>query len=550
MSTSTVDFSGAPTPVLNISQGPLLPPVKEKPITADTGYTEMPDSLTTSGYTTQPRIVQYPHPTDPSKQGATVMFPADMDETSFHSAAKAVWSQLKGEVGALSQGLGGPSTLKEAYQDVKNAPAGFAHPYESLKAAVSGIVGGLNSGPMLDAAKQSWDAGDKVTATRHFVNALIPFVGANADLAGDELTSGQTGKAVGHTLAAVAPFILGATEKPTERAVAQSKGVASAEPTVKPGKAAHAEVAPTETTERPALLSAAELEDAIRNRQPVRTPVDETPGAQATAVSYQDAEKSVLKDFEPSNVSRDEFEDNLAKLNKRLPISEDEATPGKVANALIKRHIADSVNPEITREFVLKGAAPLQDLYGDELAKKSIELDPNPRAIPSHEAAHAVLAHHYGAPITEANLYPKFARTSKGTPRLSSATTDVNLDNLSKEQKATVLMGGVEGEKVAGFKPKTSPVSGKGDMSILQSIFSDEDAAAASASGQAEANRLLTGELAGKHQQLTDVFREQFGKKLKFEDFKHILGSIGVAVTAPQLMKLWGNYKKPGKEQP
>jgi hypothetical protein len=166
--------------------------------------------------------------------GHVVQFP-DVAMAQVH--APSVWAQLKNEtsalydqagqaVGAFSQGLGGPSTLKEAYQDARNTPTGFAHPYESLKAAVTGIVGGLNSGPILDAAKQSWDAGDKVTATRHFVNALIPFVGANSDLAGDELISGQTGKAVGHTLAAVAPFILGAAEKPsTQVAPAEAGGV-------------------------------------------------------------------------------------------------------------------------------------------------------------------------------------------------------------------------------------------------------------------------------------------------------------------------------------
>jgi hypothetical protein len=209
-------------PQLDIKQGSLLPMPAEKPIEVDTGYRETPDGLTTTGYTTQPATSKVSASVNVAfPSGHVVQFP---DEATAQQHSPSVWEQLKNEtgalydqtsqaVGALSQGLGGPSTLKEAYEGMKNTPTGFEHPYESLKAAVTGVVGGLNSGRLLDAAKQSWDAGDKVTAARHFVNALIPFVGANSDLAGNELISGQTGKAVGHTLAAVAPFILGAAEK-------------------------------------------------------------------------------------------------------------------------------------------------------------------------------------------------------------------------------------------------------------------------------------------------------------------------------------------------
>ena len=205
------------------------------------------------------------------------------------------------------------------------------------------------------------------------------------------------------------------------------------------------------------------------------------------------------------------------------------------------------------RGLVLNGNIPLQDLYGEELAKKSLELDPNPREVPSHEAGHAVIAHHYGVSVNGADLYPKFTTDSGGKPSLAAALTNLNPDdfnNLSKSKKATTLMGGVAGEKAAGFK--YNPVTEKGDMSILRNIFSDKDAEAARASGLAEANRLLTEELAGKHQQLTDLFHEQWGTKLKYEDFKHILGGLGVAVTAPAIQQLWSNYngkKSEGNQQ-
>ena len=273
MSTSTVDFSGAPAPVLNISQGPLLPPVKEKPSTVvDTGYTETPDSLTTSGYTTQPRIVSYPHPTDPSKQGATVMFPAEMDEPSFHSAAKAAWSQLKGEVGALSQGLGGPATADEAKQGLNNTPAGFTHPWESLKAAVSGVVGSANNADLMDKAKASWQSGDRVAAVRHGVAALLPFVGKNADIAGDEAASGDYAKAVGHTLAAVLPFLIGGTEapetaaKPSPKPAAESAGETAARESAMPPRTSAATSSNISTEQASArvqnLLQEARMADA------------------------------------------------------------------------------------------------------------------------------------------------------------------------------------------------------------------------------------------------------------------------------------------------
>jgi hypothetical protein len=60
-----------------------------------------PDQTTSPD--TQPRTVQYPHPTDSSKQGAVVQFPspAEMDEDSFASAASRSWDFLKSEAGAL-----------------------------------------------------------------------------------------------------------------------------------------------------------------------------------------------------------------------------------------------------------------------------------------------------------------------------------------------------------------------------------------------------------------------------------------------------------------
>jgi GNAT superfamily N-acetyltransferase len=170
-----------------------------------------------------PVTVQFPA-TKTHPQGPRVSF---ADEATAQKHSPSVWEQLKGEVGALAQGLGGPATTDEAEQGLKNTPTGFTHPWESLKAAVSGVAGSANNASLMDKAKASWQAGDKVTALRHGVNALIPFVGKNADIAGDELASGDYAKAVGHTLSAILPFLLGGTEAPaaaTTEAAAVPKG--------------------------------------------------------------------------------------------------------------------------------------------------------------------------------------------------------------------------------------------------------------------------------------------------------------------------------------
>ena len=103
-------------------------------------------------------------------------------------------------------------------------------------------------------------------------------------------------------------------------------------------------------------------------------------------------------------------------------------------------------------------------------------------------------------------------------------------------------MGGAAGEKVAGFP--YNPANEGADVIALKNLLGpDEDAPAAIKRGRAEATRLLSGELKGQHTQLTDFFKEQWGKNLTSENFKHLLGVMGVAVTVPQLQKLFSNYK-------
>ena len=97
------------TQPLIISQGALLPMPPDRPVQTDTGYTETPDSLTTTGYTDRPVVPQpvnvaFPHPSgDPTKQGPVVQFP---DEQTAVAHSPDVWSQLKSAVAPSAEFLG------------------------------------------------------------------------------------------------------------------------------------------------------------------------------------------------------------------------------------------------------------------------------------------------------------------------------------------------------------------------------------------------------------------------------------------------------------
>ena len=57
-------------------------------------------------------------------------------------------------------------------------------------------------------------------------------------------------------------------------------------------------------------------------------------------------------------------------------------------------------------------------------------------------------------------------------------------------------------------------------------------------------NTLLPGELANQHFRLSGgCIRSRHGETLKPEDFKRILGTIGISVAAPQLAQLFQNYQ-------
>ena len=93
------------TQPLQISQGALLPMPPDRPIQSATGYTETPDSLTTTGYTDRPVVVHYP------EQGANVQFPS-LEHAQ--RCASDVYNQLKSAVAPSAEFLGRTKSKAQA----------------------------------------------------------------------------------------------------------------------------------------------------------------------------------------------------------------------------------------------------------------------------------------------------------------------------------------------------------------------------------------------------------------------------------------------------
>lgn len=72
---------------------------------------------------------------------------------------------------------------------------------EAAGRAVAPVTGLLEAqGALYDKARQAYDAGDYVTAARHFVDYLIPVIGPAMDETADKMAGGQPWRAVGESL--------------------------------------------------------------------------------------------------------------------------------------------------------------------------------------------------------------------------------------------------------------------------------------------------------------------------------------------------------------
>jgi hypothetical protein len=106
------------------------------------------------------------------------------------------------------------------------------HPIETGKTVLGA------QGALLDKARASADQGDYVTATRHFMNYLLPLVGPGIDAAGDLMQEGRTAEGLGASTGLGVMLSAGGVKAPTKPVAPlrnQNPAVAAA---VKQGQAA------------------------------------------------------------------------------------------------------------------------------------------------------------------------------------------------------------------------------------------------------------------------------------------------------------------------
>src|SRR5688500_2667245 len=130
-----------------------------------------------------------------SVDGQDVRFPGSMSDADIQQASQDVY-------GAGAHITDGPiDTLKKFWTEVnplalmKGIGQAVAHPVDTIKAV------GAAQGALFDKAQAAADSGDYVTATRHFINYLLPLVGPGLDESADMAQRGEVfgaaGKAAG-----------------------------------------------------------------------------------------------------------------------------------------------------------------------------------------------------------------------------------------------------------------------------------------------------------------------------------------------------------------
>jgi hypothetical protein len=154
---------------------------------------------------THSRTVAYP-------SGHVVAFPDSLSDGEFQKAAKASWEQLKQGTSALSESLGGPSSISDVPGYLSRSKEALSHPVDSLKAVASTLANPSNPA-LLDAAHEAWREGNHVEAATHVANYLLPFIGQGNEQITQDLKDKNYARAVGHTVAAIAPLLFGSPEE-------------------------------------------------------------------------------------------------------------------------------------------------------------------------------------------------------------------------------------------------------------------------------------------------------------------------------------------------
>lgn len=154
------------------------------------------------------------------QQAAETQRAQDEQEEKLHSVKmapyvgpKSLKEEAKDVVTTILHGIGAPGTMEEVHAANAMLPGQLAHPGETAKRMGSDTLDALkgflqpNDVQSYEKSKAAWAAGNKVESARHFIDYLIPYIGASADQAGDAVDTGEWGKAIGHTINAVLPFL-------------------------------------------------------------------------------------------------------------------------------------------------------------------------------------------------------------------------------------------------------------------------------------------------------------------------------------------------------
>jgi hypothetical protein len=156
-------------------------------------------------------------------------------QKSFLQHAKESAQTILGDVGI-------PNTMEQVREANHILKGQIAHPIRTAEQIVGEGTKGLlqpNDVDALQKSREAWDKGDHVDAARHFLNYLVPMVGGLSDKAGDAVQNKEWGKAVGHTVSAVLPFLFGGGEEaPVTNAAEAAKRTAAQYKETPPIKAA------------------------------------------------------------------------------------------------------------------------------------------------------------------------------------------------------------------------------------------------------------------------------------------------------------------------
>lgn len=171
-----------------------------------------------------------------------------------------VQQQTGDAIGAFTESFGLPGSAAEVDAANKMLPEQLAHPLDTAKGiakSTAELPGQMlkGQGALLKKAQDAWKSGALSSAASHFINYLVPLIGQASDQAGDEVKSGEYGKAVGHTAGVILPMLFGKPGAGTSSAAAESaEEAATAKPSTKVTPTANVKaVAPMTEAERAAI---------------------------------------------------------------------------------------------------------------------------------------------------------------------------------------------------------------------------------------------------------------------------------------------------------